>query len=84
MNDLLLCLRDQLLKTLMTALHGELMTGGSRYFLVLIIPSYWKFQFWLVTTLVKMFGVKKLSPLDFQMSLHRMGEDIFFNHTETL
>ena len=31
MNDQLLCLRDQPLKTLMTALHGELITGGSRY-----------------------------------------------------
>ena len=52
--------------------------------MVLIIPSHWKFQFWLVTTLVKMFGVKRLSPLDFQMSLHRTGEDIFCNHNETL
>ena len=32
MNDRLLCLRDQLLKTLMTALHGELMTGGVHTF----------------------------------------------------
>ena len=123
MNDQLLCLRGQLLKALMTALHGELITEGSRYFgslyvsgklptypspkptlkltshlgqiidlklimiryfLVLIIPTHWKFQFWLVITLVKMFSVMTLSSLDFQMSLHRIGEDIFSNHTETL
>ena len=32
MNDQLLCLRGQLLKALMTALHGELITERSRYF----------------------------------------------------
>ena len=32
MNDQLVCLRGQLLKALMTALHGELITEGSRYF----------------------------------------------------
>ena len=44
-----------------------------RYFLVIIIPTHWKFQFWLV-----------INPSDFQMSLHRMSEDIFSNHTKTL
>ena len=32
MNDQLLCLRGQLLKALMTALHGELIIERSRYF----------------------------------------------------
>ena len=54
------------------------------YFLVLIIPTHWKFQFWLVINLVKMFGVKTPFPSDFHMSLHRMSEDIFSSHTKTL
>ena len=105
MNDQLVCQRGQLLKALMTALHGELITEGSRYFgslyvsgklpthpspkptlkltshlrqiidlelimiryfLVIIIPTHWKFQFWLVINLVKMFGVKTLSPQIFK------------------